>query len=106
MCRIKESGQTCSESVYRTFKEPKVVVHASGDVASSSDGYRWRKYGQKMVKGNPNPRCNFFPLVKTMIQHPSGGVAVLIAAPSMPKMLPLNDAPNFCPSLNTKLRWL
>lgn len=57
--RIKESGQTCSESVYRTFKEPKVVVHASGDVASSSDGYRWRKYGQKMVKGNPNPRSYY-----------------------------------------------
>lgn len=28
-----------------------------GDVGISGDGYRWRKYGQKMVKGNPHPRC-------------------------------------------------
>ncbi|CAL5354535.1 unnamed protein product [Camellia sinensis] len=27
-----------------------------GDVGISGDGYRWRKYGQKMVKENPHPR--------------------------------------------------
>ncbi|OMO90876.1 DNA-binding WRKY [Corchorus olitorius] len=32
------------------------VLHAAGDVGISGDGYRWRKYGQKMVKGNSNPR--------------------------------------------------
>ncbi|KAK6151592.1 hypothetical protein DH2020_014227 [Rehmannia glutinosa] len=37
-------------------KKPKYVVHAAGDVGISGDGYRWRKYGQKMVKGNPHPR--------------------------------------------------
>ncbi|KAE9462590.1 hypothetical protein C3L33_05506, partial [Rhododendron williamsianum] len=37
-------------------KKPKIVVHAAGDVGISGDGYRWRKYGQKMVKGNPHPR--------------------------------------------------
>ncbi|CAL5333958.1 unnamed protein product [Camellia sinensis] len=28
-----------------------------GDMGISGDGYRWRKYGQKMVKENPHPRC-------------------------------------------------
>ncbi|CAL5368958.1 unnamed protein product [Camellia sinensis] len=30
-----------------------------GDVGISGDGYRWRKYGQKMVKGNPHPSYTY-----------------------------------------------
>ncbi|XP_051150348.1 probable WRKY transcription factor 32 [Andrographis paniculata] len=45
-----------SDSTPKTGKKPKYVVHAAGDVGISGDGYRWRKYGQKMVKGNPHPR--------------------------------------------------
>ncbi|KAG6413064.1 hypothetical protein SASPL_125763 [Salvia splendens] len=43
------------ESLHKPGKKPKYVVHAAGDVGISGDGYRWRKYGQKMVKGNPHP---------------------------------------------------
>jgi WRKY DNA -binding domain len=32
------------------------VVQTTSDVDILDDGYRWRKYGQKVVKGNPNPR--------------------------------------------------
>ncbi|KAL3331666.1 hypothetical protein AABB24_032331 [Solanum stoloniferum] len=54
--RSRKSDANCSESVSKPGKKPKLVVHAACDVGISSDGYRWRKYGQKMVKGNPHPR--------------------------------------------------
>ena len=54
---MKKGNAVCSGSVLKTGKKAKFVVHAAGDVGISGDGYRWRKYGQKMVKGNPNPRC-------------------------------------------------
>jgi hypothetical protein len=31
-------------------------VQTTSDVDILDDGYRWRKYGQKVVKGNPHPR--------------------------------------------------
>lgn len=41
----------------RAVREPRVVVQIeSPDLEILDDGYRWRKYGQKVVKGNPNPR--------------------------------------------------
>ncbi|KAK7851745.1 putative wrky transcription factor 25 [Quercus suber] len=39
----------------RTVREPRVVVQTTSDIDILDDGYRWRKYGQKVVKGNPNP---------------------------------------------------
>ncbi|XP_057960172.1 probable WRKY transcription factor 4 [Malania oleifera] len=57
--RMKDKGVGYSVPLFRTVKEPKVVVHAAGDVGVSSDGYRWRKYGQKKVKGNPYPRSYY-----------------------------------------------
>ena len=33
-----------------------MVVQIESEVDILDDGYRWRKYGQKVVKGNPNPR--------------------------------------------------
>ena len=49
----------------RTVREPRVVVQTTSEVDILDDGYRWRKYGQKVVKGNPHPRldfsdCNYF----------------------------------------------
>ncbi|KAK7388370.1 hypothetical protein VNO78_23186 [Psophocarpus tetragonolobus] len=54
--RMKKGDLTDMDSPVKPGKKPKFVVHAAGDVGISGDGYRWRKYGQKMVKGNPHPR--------------------------------------------------
>ncbi|KAG6492230.1 probable WRKY transcription factor 26 [Zingiber officinale] len=43
----------------RTVREPRVVVQTQSDIDILDDGYRWRKYGQKVVKGNPNPRSYY-----------------------------------------------
>ncbi|CAI0394531.1 unnamed protein product, partial [Linum tenue] len=54
--RMKMDDLDCSGALTKTEKKPKFVVHAACDVGISGDGYRWRKYGQKMVKGNSHPR--------------------------------------------------
>uniref|UniRef100_A0A803MW70 WRKY domain-containing protein n=1 Tax=Chenopodium quinoa TaxID=63459 RepID=A0A803MW70_CHEQI len=43
----------------RAVREPRVVVQTTSDIDILDDGYRWRKYGQKVVKGNPNPRSYY-----------------------------------------------
>ncbi|CAA2975776.1 probable WRKY transcription factor 3 [Olea europaea subsp. europaea] len=41
---------------HRTVTEPRIIVQTLSEVDLLDDGYRWRKYGQKVVKGNPFPR--------------------------------------------------
>ena len=58
-CRKGENendGHSYSSAGSRTVKEPRVVVQTTSEIDILDDGYRWRKYGQKVVKGNPNPR--------------------------------------------------
>ncbi|KAL9250684.1 WRKY transcription factor WRKY24-like protein [Drosera capensis] len=43
----------------QTVREPRVVVQTPSNVEILDDGYRWRKYGQKVVKGNTNPRSYY-----------------------------------------------
>nr|UVI62163.1 WRKY transcription factor [Rehmannia glutinosa] len=56
-------GESESEDISvmgsRTVREPRVVVQTMSNVDILDDGYRWRKYGQKVVKGNPNPRSYY-----------------------------------------------
>ncbi|XP_020244571.1 probable WRKY transcription factor 3 isoform X2 [Asparagus officinalis] len=62
-----QSYMPCSAPVLRTIKEPKIVVQRSCDATRISDGYRWHKYGQKFVKGNPNTRLILRPLVHHLL---------------------------------------
>ncbi|AEE33270.1 WRKY DNA-binding protein 10 [Arabidopsis thaliana] len=43
----------------RTSKTQRIILQMESDEDNPNDGYRWRKYGQKVVKGNPNPRSYF-----------------------------------------------
>ncbi|KAI4310860.1 hypothetical protein MLD38_035807 [Melastoma candidum] len=43
----------------RAIREPRVVIQIESEIDILDDGYRWRKYGQKVVKGNPNPRSYY-----------------------------------------------
>ncbi|XWS69665.1 hypothetical protein CRYUN_Cryun04dG0198600 [Craigia yunnanensis] len=46
-------------SSYRTVTEPRIIVQTTSKVDLLDDGFRWRKYGQKVVKCNPYPRSYY-----------------------------------------------
>jgi WRKY transcription factor 2 len=51
-----ESSLVETNMASRLVRELRVVVQVESEVDILDDGYRWRKYEQKVVKGNPNPR--------------------------------------------------
>ncbi|KAM1752858.1 hypothetical protein ACFX11_010778 [Malus domestica] len=57
--RKKESCMIETNLASRAVREPRVVVQIESEIDILDDGYRWRKYGQKVVKGNPNPRSYY-----------------------------------------------
>uniref|UniRef100_A0A2P2KBC4 WRKY transcription factor 26 n=1 Tax=Rhizophora mucronata TaxID=61149 RepID=A0A2P2KBC4_RHIMU len=59
MCRSTEVRVAESSSSQRTVTEPRIIVQTNSEVDLLDDGYRWRKYGQKVVKGNPYPRSYY-----------------------------------------------
>ncbi|KAK6947031.1 WRKY domain [Dillenia turbinata] len=54
-----DSGEVDITHVIKPVREPRVVVQTLSEVDILDDGYRWRKYGQKVVRGNPNPRSYY-----------------------------------------------
>uniref|UniRef100_A0A7N0UQA1 WRKY domain-containing protein n=2 Tax=Kalanchoe fedtschenkoi TaxID=63787 RepID=A0A7N0UQA1_KALFE len=57
--RKQDMGVVHFISSVKPIREPRVVVQTVSEVDILDDGYRWRKYGQKVVKGNPNPRSYY-----------------------------------------------
>ncbi|KAM3312717.1 hypothetical protein ACQJBY_032501 [Aegilops geniculata] len=37
----------------------RIIVQTTSEIDLLDDGYQWRKYGQKVVKGNPHPRSYY-----------------------------------------------
>lgn len=56
LCRAVEVQTSEAACSHRTVTEPRIIVQTTSEVDLLDDGYRWRKYGQKVVKGNPYPR--------------------------------------------------
>ncbi|KAI9115749.1 hypothetical protein K1719_013418 [Acacia pycnantha] len=57
--RKVENGNADITPIVKPIREPRVVVQTLSEVDILDDGYRWRKYGQKVVRGNPNPRSYY-----------------------------------------------
>ncbi|XP_076927872.1 putative WRKY transcription factor 26 [Bidens hawaiensis] len=59
--RLKAEGENEGKSMKgsRTIRESRVVIQTVSEIDILDDGYRRRKYGQKVVKGNPNPRSYY-----------------------------------------------
>lgn len=45
-----------SENWKKELVKERVAFKTKSEVEILDDGYRWRKYGKKMVKDSPNPR--------------------------------------------------
>ncbi|PSS33668.1 WRKY transcription factor 4 [Actinidia chinensis var. chinensis] len=57
--RYTEVGASEVTVSHRTVTESKIVVQTRSEVDLLDDGYKWRKYGQKMVKGSTHPRSYY-----------------------------------------------
>ncbi|WJX63697.1 transcription factor [Trifolium repens] len=55
----------------RTVREPGVVVQTISDIDILDDGYKWRKYGQKLIQGNLYPRSYY----RCELKHRGGCLA-------------------------------
>jgi hypothetical protein len=58
--RMKKAGGGGGGKARRKVREPRFCFKTMSDVDVLDDGYKWRKYGQKVVKNTQHPRYTHY----------------------------------------------
>ncbi|KAG2313826.1 hypothetical protein Bca52824_016948 [Brassica carinata] len=69
----------------RTRENDPIIIQMESKENNPDDGFSWKKYGQKLIRGNPNPRnyykCTFIGCnVKKHVERGADNVKSLVIA--------------------------